>query len=393
MKIHEYQAKQLLRQYSISVPDGFVINDSSMVHQLIEQSSINTDKYVVKAQVYAGGRGKGGGIKIANNKEEVEIYTKQLLNTFLVTPQTDATGEKINKLLIEEGVNIQKEIYFSILIDRKSKKPIILASREGGMDIEEVASQHPEKLIKEPIDYLLGLQKFQAQRIAYALNLHAIDTSLIRKASELFIKLYNVFIEKDASLIEINPLIITANNELKVLDCKMTFDDNALYRQPDIQKLIIPAEQDQDELEAAKYELSFIKLDGNIGCMVNGAGLAMATMDIVKYYGASPSNFLDVGGNTTEEKVAIAFQIICRNENVRCIFINIFGGIVRCDLIAKGIINALSKVNVHVPIVLRLEGTNDEMAIKIIKNSSFCEKIFLVKGFGAAAKKAADTVS
>ena len=306
----------------------------------------------------------------------------------LVTPQTSKEGQRVSKVLVEQGVAIKKELYLSILVDRESRMPVVLASTEGGMDIEEVAAKTPEKIVKQKIEPVYGMRNFYVRNIAFALGLHKIDTQLPKKIGKILRALYRVFMETDATLLEINPLIITKQNEIMPLDCKISFDDNAIFRHPEREELRDLSEENQAEIKAKEFDLNFIKLEGTIGCMVNGAGLAMATMDIIQHYGGSPANFLDVGGGTNEEKVETAFRIISEDKNVKSILVNIFGGIVRCDLIAEGILKAFSKTNILIPIVIRLEGTNAEKAKEILENSNYQKSLMLVNGFAEATKKA-----
>ena len=388
MKIHEYQAKNIIAKYGVAVPQGFVAHS-------IEEAVENVKKLpgevcVVKAQIHAGGRGKGGGVKVSKGLETATQNAKDILGMQLVTKQTGPGGQKVKTLLIEEGMDIKAELYFSILVDRETQKIILIASTEGGMDIEEVAESSPEKILKEIVDPVLGLRPFQAQRLAFGLKLDQYGPEIVRQASGFFIGLYKAFVAEDCSLLEINPFVITGDSRVLALDCKMGFDDNALFRHKDVMALRDLDEEDAAEVEASKWELNFIKLDGSIGCMVNGAGLAMATMDIIQSYGSFPANFLDVGGTATEERVEAAFKLITQDKNVKCILINIFGGIVRCDVIAEGVIQAVKKVKLTIPVVVRLEGTNAEKAAVIIEESGMKEKLMMVKGFGAAAKKAVE---
>jgi succinyl-CoA synthetase beta subunit len=366
MKIHEYQAKAILKEFGITVPFGKMATRLDQVPAIIDE--LPSPAGVVKAQIHAGGRGKGGGVKLAKNAAEIQEHAKNILGMNLITLQTSSEGQKVSRILIEQTLQIKKELYFSILLDREKKSVILLASTEGGMDIEEVAAKMPEKILKQEAHNLLGLRAYQARNLAFRLGLQKIDKSLIGKATKIFLKFYEVFCAKDVSLLEINPLVITEQNEILPLDCKMSFDENALIKHPELLDLRDTSQEEAAEIEASKYGLNFIKLEGNIGCMVNGAGLAMATMDIIQYYGGKPANFLDVGGGTSAEKVAAAFRIISSDSNVRSILINIFGGIVRCDLIAEGILKALQTIDLKIPVIVRLEGTNAEIAKKIIEN-------------------------
>ena len=367
MKIHEYQAKEILRKYQISVPNGYVIDNQNDRYQAKEiYHKLNSSVIVVKAQIHAGGRGKGGGVKLAKSPEEAEKIASEILGMQLVTHQTDTEGKKVLKVLIEEGTDIQKEYYVGITLDRNQSKPMIMVSTEGGMDIEEVAAKMPEKIIRETIEPNFGLQPWQASHLAYSLEL---DKDLAKQASQLFTRLWKAYNEEDCSLIEINPMVKTNDNRILALDCKVNFDDNAEFRHKDHPDLRDKTEEDPLEVEASKYNLNYVRLDGEVGCMVNGAGLAMATMDIIKYSGSSPANFLDVGGGANVETVTNGFKIILSDENVKGIFINIFGGIVRCDRIANGILEAAKNVDINVPLVVRLAGTNAEEARKILEES------------------------
>ncbi len=388
MKIHEYQAKEVVSKYGATVPQGFV---AKTVDEALEAAKkLPGDVCVVKAQIHAGGRGKGGGVKVSKGLGEVKENAEAILGMQLVTKQTGPEGQLVKTLLIEEGMDIKKELYFSVLTDRGTQKVVLIASTEGGMNIEEVAEETPEKILKEFVDPALGLRPFQCQRLAYGLGLDKFDPKLVRQASAFFMNLYNAFMAKDCSMLEINPVVITGDNRILALDCKMSFDDSSLFRQKDIVELRDFDEEDPSEVEASKFDLNFIKLDGNIGCMVNGAGLAMATMDIIQHYGSSPANFLDVGGTATEERVEAAFKLITKDPNVKAILINIFGGIVRCDVIAGGVVEAFKKVDMSIPVVVRLQGTNAEKAADIIKDSGLSDKIIMIPGFADAAKKAVE---
>jgi len=364
MNIHEYQGKQLLRQYGVSVSTGTVAFSPEEAVKAAKE--LGTEIVVVKAQIHAGGRGKAGGVKIAKNLEEVRSYAKELLGKVLVTHQTGPEGKEIKRLLIEEGCDIKKEYYLGLVLDSSTSRVTLMGSEEGGVDIEEVAESTPEKIFKELIDPVVGLTGFQARRMAFNMN---IPPNLVNKAAKFMLGLYQVFIEKDAAIVEINPLVVTGGGEVMALDAKFNFDANALYRHKDILELRDYDEEDAKEIEASKYDLSYISLDGNIGCMVNGAGLAMATMDTISYYGGSPANFLDVGGGATAEKVTEAFKIILSDKNVKGIFVNIFGGIMKCDVIAEGVITAAKEVGLQVPLVVRLEGTNVELGKKLLNES------------------------
>ncbi|MFK4424395.1 ADP-forming succinate--CoA ligase subunit beta [Bacillus sp. RC51] len=364
MNIHEYQGKAVLRSYGVSVPNGKV---AFTVEEAVEAAKeLGTEVCVVKAQIHAGGRGKAGGVKVAENLEEVRTYAESILGTTLVTHQTGPEGKEVKRLLIEEGCDIKKEYYVGLVLDRATSQVVLMASEEGGTEIEEVAEKTPEKIFKEYIDPAVGLQGFQARRIAFNIN---IPKELVGQAVKFMMGLYSAFIEKDCSIAEINPLVTTGDGKVMALDAKLNFDSNALYRNKDILELRDLEEEDSKEIEASKYDLNYIPLDGNIGCMVNGAGLAMATMDIIKHYHGDPANFLDVGGGATAEKVTEAFKIILSDKNVKGIFVNIFGGIMKCDVIAEGVIEATKQVGLELPLVVRLEGTNVELGKKILNES------------------------
>ncbi|KDP13239.1 ADP-forming succinate--CoA ligase subunit beta [Staphylococcus chromogenes] len=364
MNIHEYQGKEIFRSMGVAVPEGRVAFSAK---EAVEKAKeLDSDVYVVKAQIHAGGRGKAGGVKIAKSLSEVETYANELLGKVLVTHQTGPEGKEVKRLYIEEGADIQKEYYVGFVIDRATDRVTLMASEEGGTEIEEVAATNPEKIFKETIDPVVGLTPYQARRIAFNIN---IPKESINKAVKFLISLYNVFIEKDCSIVEINPLVLTGEGDVLALDSKINFDDNALFRHKDVLELRDLDEEDPKEIEASKYDLSYIALDGNIGCMVNGAGLAMATMDTINHFNGNPANFLDVGGGATKEKVTEAFKIILGDSNVKGIFVNIFGGIMRCDVIAEGIVAAVKEVDLTLPLVVRLEGTNVEIGKKILKDS------------------------
>ena len=364
MNIHEYQAKEIFRKYNVPVPNGGVA--FSVKEALSVAKSLDSNIFVVKAQIHAGGRGKAGGVKIAKNLDEVTLYANEILGKTLVTHQTGPAGKIVGRLLVEEGVDIARELYMGIVLDRQTGQFVFMVSEEGGMEIEKVASETPEKIIKEWIDPGMGLQAFQARKLAYALGLEGVQ---VREAVKFMFSLWDAFKASDASLVEINPLVVTGSGEVMALDAKMNFDDNALYRQKDILKYRDLSEEEASEVEASSYNLNYIKLDGNVGCMVNGAGLAMGTMDIIKLYGGEPANFLDVGGVANPDTVSNGFRIIMSDSNVKAVLINIFGGIVRCDRVAMGIILALEKVKVNVPIVVRLEGTNAKEGARLLANS------------------------
>lgn len=364
MNIHEYQGKEIFRSMGVAVPEGRV---AFTAKEAVEKAKeLNSDVYVVKAQIHAGGRGKAGGVKIAKSLSEVETYANELLGKQLVTHQTGPEGKEVKRLYIEQGCDIQKEYYVGFVIDRATDRITLMASEEGGTEIEEVAATTPEKIFKETIDPMVGLSPYQARRIAFNIN---IPKESINKAAKFLISLYNVFVEKDCSIVEINPLVTTGDGEVLALDAKINFDDNALFRHKDIQELRDLEEEDPKEIEASKYDLSYIALDGDIGCMVNGAGLAMATMDTINHFGGNPANFLDVGGGATKEKVTEAFKIILGDDNVKGIFVNIFGGIMKCDVIAEGIVAAVKEVELTLPLVVRLEGTNVKRGKEILNDS------------------------
>ena len=364
MNIHEYQGKEIFRSMGVAVPEGRV---AFTAEEAVEKAKeLDSDVYVVKAQIHAGGRGKAGGVKIAKSLSEVETYANELLGKQLVTHQTGPEGKEVKRLYIEQGCDIQKEYYVGFVIDRATDKVTLMASEEGGTEIEEVAAKTPEKIFKETIDPVVGLSPYQARRIAFNIN---IPKESIGKATKFLLALYNVFIEKDCSIVEINQLVTTGDGQVLALDAKLNFDDNALFRHKDIVELRDLEEEDPKEIEASKYDLSYIALDGDIGCMVNGAGLAMATMDTINHFGGNPANFLDVGGGATKEKVTEAFKIILGDDNVRGIFVNIFGGIMKCDVIAEGIVAAVKEVELTLPLVVRLEGTNVERGKEILNDS------------------------
>ncbi len=364
MNIHEYQAKMILGKYGVPVPRGGVAYTPAEAEQVAKL--LGGDLWVVKAQIHAGGRGKAGGVKLAKDIDEVREYTKAMIGMTLVTHQTGSEGKEVKRIYVEEGSDIDKELYLSAVIDRKSSCVTFMGSTEGGMDIEEVAAKTPEKIITVSIDPVMGFQPFHGRRLAFGLKM---EKSLQRDFMAFVANIYKAFIDTDASQVEINPLVITKQNKLVALDAKFNFDDNALFRQPEVQEMRDPDEEDPLERRAAKFDLSYIKMDGNIGCMVNGAGLAMATMDIIKLYGGEPANFLDVGGGATKEKVTEAFKLILSDPNVEGILVNIFGGIMRCDVIAEGIVAAAREVSLDVPLVVRLEGTNVEKGKEILASS------------------------
>lgn len=383
MNIHEYQAKELLSQYGVAVPMGKVASNEDEAEQIAKD--LNVEKFVVKAQIHAGGRGKGGGVKVANMLEEVKRLASEILGMNLVTHQTGPEGKLVNKVLVEEASDIATELYLGMVIDRAAEKIVIMASQEGGMEIEEVAKTNPEKILKEYVDPTVGLLPYQCRKIAYFLGLKG---RTVNKAVKFILGLYQVFTEKDCSLAEINPLIVTHDGDVFALDAKMNFDDNALFRHPDIEKLHDPNEEDPTELEAKKWGISYVKLDGNIGCLVNGAGLAMSTMDIIKHHGGEPANFLDVGGGASADQVLQALKMILSDPNVKAIFINIFGGIMKCDTIAEGVISAAKEVGIEVPLIVRLEGTNVELGRKLLSESGL--NIITGSDMREAAAKAVD---
>jgi succinyl-CoA synthetase beta subunit len=364
MNIHEYQGKEILRNYGVAVPNGKV---AFTVEEAIEAAKeLGSKVCVVKAQIHAGGRGKAGGVKVAKNLDEVRTYASEILGKTLVTHQTGPEGKEVKRLLIEEGCDIKKEYYVGLVLDRSTSRVVLMASEEGGTEIEEVAANTPEKIFKEEIDPVLGLMPYQARRIAFKIN---IPKESINQAVTFMLGLYQAYIEKDCSIAEINPLVVTGDGKVMALDAKLNFDSNALYRQKDVVSYRDLEEEDSKEIEASKYDLSYVALDGNIGCMVNGAGLAMSTMDIIKHYGGDPANFLDVGGGATAEKVTEAFKIILSDPNVKGIFVNIFGGIMKCDVIAEGVVEAAKQVGLNLPLVVRLEGTNVDLGKKILSES------------------------
>ena len=368
MKIHEYQGKELFRKYGVPVPIGIAAQSVEEALAAIPrvQEQAKTDVVVVKAQIHAGGRGKGGGVKVAKTRADAEEAVKRIFGMQLVTPQTGPAGKKVQRLLVEQGLAIDHEFYLGMLLDRATGRVTVMASREGGMDIEEVAATHPEKILKESVDPGLGWQDYQSRRLAKQLGMTGGAAASLTKFLRALTRCYD---DMDCSLLEINPLVTTKDGQVLALDAKINFDDNALYRHPELNDWRDPSEEDASETEAKKWDLSFIALEGNIGCMVNGAGLAMSTMDIIKYYGGQPANFLDVGGGATAEKVTAAFKIITSDPEVKAIFVNIFGGIMKCDTIATGVITAVKEVGLKVPLVVRLEGTNVELGKKLLAES------------------------
>jgi succinyl-CoA synthetase beta subunit len=364
MKIHEYQAKAILAQHGVPVPRGEVALNAAEAGAIARR--LGGDVVVVKAQIHAGGRGKGGGVKLARSVDEAEKLASQMIGMTLVTHQTGPEGRVVSRVLIEEGLKMTRELYLSIVLDRAAGKPVMMASADGGMDIEEVAAKTPERIHKVYIEPGVGIVPFEARQLGFAIGL---DGAQVNKAVKLMTALYNAFVATDASLVEINPLVVTASGDLLALDAKMNFDDNALYRHQDIRDLRDLGEEDPLEIEASKFSLNYIHLDGNIGCMVNGAGLAMATMDIIKLAGGEPANFLDVGGGANADQIRNAFKILMSDKNVKAVLINIFGGILRCDVLAQGVIAAVRELGVPVPIVIRMEGTNVEEGKRLLKES------------------------
>jgi succinyl-CoA synthetase beta subunit len=385
MNIHEHQAKKILKNYGAKVPKGIFAFE---VQDLLEKAkTLKTDRYVLKAQIHSGGRGKAGGVKLVNNLAELENEAKNLIGKILVTHQTGPNGRKVKRLYVEEASAINKEFYLSCLVDRESSKIAFISSDQGGMDIEEVANNNPEKILTTKIEFSDQISKDDCQKILEIFNL---DQEANEEAIKLIKSIYKMFIEKDASLVEINPLILTKDNKIVCLDAKMNFDDNALFKHPEIIELRDLNEEEETEIEASKHDLAYIKLDGNIGCMVNGAGLAMATMDIIKLYGEEPANFLDVGGGASKEKVSAAFKIILSDKNVKGILINIFGGIMRCDVLAKGLVEAAREIKINVPLIVRLAGTNFKEGKKILDNSGL--KIISASDLGDAAEKVVEAI-
>ncbi len=388
MNIHEYQAKELLQRFDVATTRGKVASTPDEAEQIARE--LGDVDVVVKAQIHAGGRGKGkfkngfkGGVHIRKTPQEVREVAAKMLGQILITHQTGPTGRVVNKVLVAQSAEIAREIYFAVLLDRATAAPLIVASSEGGVDIETVAAKSPEKIIREPIDPLAGLQPFQTHKVAKQLGF---ESSQLKSAAKLFEGLYRTFVAFDCSMVEVNPLVITTKGDVLALDAKFNFDDNALYRHPEIAALRDVAEEDPREVEASKHGLNYIGLDGNIACLVNGAGLAMATMDIIKFYGGEPANFLDVGGGATEEQVTEAFKILIADKKVKAILVNIFGGIMKCDVIAQGIINAAKTVNLSVPLVIRLEGTNVERGKKLLKESGV--ELIAADDLADAAQKA-----
>jgi len=381
MNLHEYQSKSLFKQYGMPVPEHRVVSSAGDAHAALD--ALGGDRWVVKAQVHAGGRGKAGGVKLSDNADEVSHIVGEMLGSNLVTYQTDEKGQPIHHVMIEETCNIENEMYLGAVIDRATRHVVIMASTEGGVEIEKVAEKTPEKILRTTVDPMLGLMPYQCRKLGFGLGLHG---DQIKQFTKLLSGLARLFEEKDLGLVEINPLVITKEGNLLCLDGKINVDDNALYRQMELMEMRDASQEDERENRAKEWDLNYIALDGSIGCMVNGAGLAMATMDLIKLHGGDPANFLDVGGGATKERVAEAFKIILSDENVKTVLVNIFGGIVRCDLIAEGVIGAIEEVGVKVPIVVRLEGNNAELGSKLLEESGL--NIIAAKGLTDAAEKA-----
>jgi succinyl-CoA synthetase beta subunit len=385
MKVHEYQAKALLARYGVAVPRGEVAGTADEAREIAKKLG---GAVVVKAQIHAGGRGKGGGIRVARDPDEAFEHARAILGMTLVTPQTGPAGRLVRKVLVEEALDLDQELYLGVTLDRSRALPMVIASGSGGMEIEEVAARDPSAVLREAVDPSLGMFPFQARRLAFALGLAA---EPFRQAVSLMQSLFRAYVETDATLAEVNPLLVTSSGRVLALDAKMTFDDNALFRHPDIREMRDLAEEDPLEVEASKFGLNYVKLDGNVGCMVNGAGLAMATMDLVKLAGGEPANFLDVGGGATEEQVKNAFRIILSDRNVRAILINIFGGIMRCDVIAKGVVAAVKEMGLSLPVVVRLEGTNVDEGKRILRESGLA--VTPAEGLADAAQKAVEAAT
>jgi len=386
MKIHEYQAKGILKEFGVPTPKGIVTDtaDDAAIDKIVEELGL---PLVVKAQIHAGGRGKGGGVKLAKTAAEAKQFSKEILGMTLVTHQTGPEGRLVGTLLLEEGMDIARELYLGAVVDRETSKVAIMASEEGGMEIEEVAANTPEKIMTVRVEPTTGLMPSQAREIAFFLNL---EGDAFKACVKFVMGLYKAFVAKDADLAEINPLLVTGDNQVIALDCKMNFDDNALFRRKDVVECRDLNEEEELEIEASKHDLNYIKLDGSIGCMVNGAGLAMATMDIIKIEGGEPANFLDVGGGASAEQIESAFRIILADKGVKGIFINIFGGILRCDRLATGVVNAAKKINVEIPVVIRMEGTNVAEGQKILAESGF--NFIVASGMRDGARKAVDAI-
>jgi len=385
MKVHEYQAKSLLQKFGVTIPRGEVTDNADEARDIAKRLG---GRCVVKAQIHAGGRGKGGGVKVAKDADDAYALARRILGMTLVTHQTGPEGKEVRKVLIEEALDIDRELYLGITLDRVISKPVIMVSKSGGMEIEEVVAKDPKAIIREPVDPSLGMFPFQARKLAFALGLSG---EAYKKALQFLPALFRAYVETDASLAEINPLVVTRSGNVLALDAKMNFDDNALFRHPEIKEMRDVTEEDPLEVEASKFGLNYIKLDGNVGCMVNGAGLAMGTMDIIKLYGGEPANFLDVGGGASEEQVKNAFRIILSDKNVRAVLINIFGGIMRCDIIANGVVAAVKEMGLEIPVVVRLEGTNVDEGKKILRESGL--KITPAEDLADAAAKVTKAVA
>ena len=385
MKVHEYQAKSLLQKFGVTIPRGEVTDNPDEARDIAKRLG---GRCVVKAQIHAGGRGKGGGVKVAKDADEAYALARRIIGMTLVTHQTGPEGKEVRKVLIEEALDIDRELYLGITLDRGISKPVVMVSKSGGMEIEEVVAKDPKAIIREPVDPSLGMFPFQARKLAFALGLAG---EAYKKALLFLPALFRAYIETDASLAEINPLVVTKSGDVLALDAKMNFDDNALFRHPEIKEMRDVTEEDPLEVEASKFGLNYIKLDGNVGCMVNGAGLAMGTMDIIKLYGGEPANFLDVGGGASEEQVKNAFRIILSDKNVRAVLINIFGGIMRCDIIANGVVAAVKEMGLQIPVVVRLEGTNVDEGKKILRESGL--KITPAEDLADAAEKVTKAVA
>ena len=385
MKVHEYQAKSLLQKFGVAVPRGECTDNPAEAREIAKKLG---GRAVVKAQIHAGGRGKGGGVKVAKDPDEAFDFARKMLGMTLVTHQTGPEGRQVRKLLVEEALDLDRELYLGITLDRALGRPVMMASRSGGMEIEEVAAKDPSAILREPLDPAFGMFPFQARKLAFALGLSG---EAYKKALQFLPALFRAYVETDASLAEINPLVVTRSGDLLALDAKMNFDDNALFRHPEIREMRDLAEEDPLEVEASKFGLNYIRLDGNVGCMVNGAGLAMGTMDIIKLHGGEPANFLDVGGGASEEQVKNAFRIILSDRNVKAVLINIFGGIMRCDIIANGVVAAVKEMGLQIPVVVRLEGTNVDEGKRILRESML--KITPAEDLEDAAEKVCKAVA
>jgi succinyl-CoA synthetase beta subunit len=385
MNIHEFQAKQVLARFGVPVPKGQPASTPDEAAAAFR--ALGQPKAVIKAQIHAGGRGKAGGVKLISSAEEAREFAARLLGKPLVTHQTGPEGRVVRRVYLEEASQVARELYLALVVDRKAAAIGVIASTEGGTDIEEVAAKTPDKIITDPVDPLLGMAPFQARRIAFALGL---KDKQVGQFATMLAALYRAFVETDASLVEINPLVVTADGRVICLDAKISFDDNGLFRHPDIRELRDPNEEDPAETEAAKYDLSYVHLDGNIGCMVNGAGLAMATMDIVKYYGAEPANFLDVGGGANAQKIAAAFRILLADSRVKAVLINVFGGIMQCDVLARGVVDAAREVKLSIPLVVRMEGTNVKEGKQILADSGI--KVIAANDMADAARRVVDSI-